>query len=143
MKLVLAKAEKRGDRPFRKTDPGRNVSDESKIGGTDSDSEGPSYRGPLASSTEAGEEKQWILRELEESIARCLVDIDESAPPEGRRALRNQLEELRSVEKDLRKKKSENSATPRYSLHSRKEGKGSGKMCPVIVCGQNLEYKPL
>ncbi|KAL6459480.1 hypothetical protein MHYP_G00329520 [Metynnis hypsauchen] len=64
----------------------------------------------------------------------------ETAMEIHRKALENQLEELQMQKKKLWKESSKK-FDMKYALRSRK-GKKPEKMCPVVIRGQSLEYKP-
>lgn len=66
--------------------------------------------------------------------------MDRSTTPKGRKALEDQLQELQIQKKELRKPSSQK-LDKEYTLRPRK-GKKPDKMCPVVIRGQNLEYKP-
>ena len=145
VRRILAKAEKRGDKLWRKEDLGDDSSNESENGDSDGDleSKGPSLsRGFFlaTSSTRLEEDEQRAIREIDRSIDQCLSYLDKSTGPESQRALENQLKELQIQRKELRKKASQKSDR-KYTLRSRK-GTTPEKMCPVVIRGQNLEYKP-
>ncbi|XP_049900244.1 uncharacterized protein LOC126390132 [Epinephelus moara] len=143
--LVISQEGKYHIKKWREKDPGDDISDESEKGESDGDSEskGPLLaRGfsPMTSSTRIKEDRRRALREVEGSIEQCLSYWDKSTSPESRRALENQLEKLLIQKKGLREK-SPQTLEMKYALRSRK-GKELEKMCPVIIRGQNLEYKP-
>ncbi|XP_036446000.1 uncharacterized protein LOC118821473 [Colossoma macropomum] len=145
VRRILMRAEQRGDKTWRKEDLGDDSSNESEDGDSDEDSESEgllSSKGffPAASSTRIGEDKKRALREVERSIDQCLSYLDKSIKPESRKALENQLKELQIQKKELRKGGSQK-VDVKYALRTRK-GKTHEKMCPVVIRGQSLEYKP-
>ncbi|KAL6491476.1 hypothetical protein MHYP_G00018210 [Metynnis hypsauchen] len=144
VRRILARAEKRGDKTWRKEESGDDSSDESENGDSDGDpeSEGFSSRAfcPATSSTRMEEDRQRAVKEVERSIEQCLSYLDKSTGFESRRALENQLEELQMQKKKLQKEGSKK-CDMKYVLRSRK-GKKPEKMCPVVIRGQSLEYKP-
>ncbi|KAI4874041.1 hypothetical protein NFI96_008902 [Prochilodus magdalenae] len=147
VRRILAKAEERGDKVKKKEKSDDESSDESEDG--DSDRErGRRGRfclrrpGPAATSTQAEEEEDgWrTVMEIERSIDQCLSYLDEAISLDSQKALQKQLKELERQKKELRKKGSKK-VEKKYALHSTK-GETPDKMCPVIVRGQSLEYKP-
>ncbi|XP_075943359.1 uncharacterized protein LOC142946133 [Anarhichas minor] len=86
------------------------------------------------------EEARTTLRKVEISIDRCRRERQKTDRPEERRELEYQLEELR-----LRKEEVENAnfnqSAKKDRVHSRKQSNPS-RMTPVVIRGQNLEYKP-
>ncbi|KAL6470559.1 hypothetical protein MHYP_G00216780 [Metynnis hypsauchen] len=144
VRRILARAEKRGDKTWRKEDSGDDSSDESENGDSDGDpeSEGFSSRAfcLATSSTRMEEDRQRVVKEVERSIEQCLSYLDKSTGFESRRALENQLEGLQMQKKKLQKEGSKK-FDMKYVLRSRK-GRKSEKMCPVVIRGQSLEYKP-
>ncbi|CAJ1053460.1 uncharacterized protein LOC118470224 isoform X1 [Xyrichtys novacula] len=141
---ILARAEKRGGKSLRKKEPVKDTSEESEDNDRDeeSDSEESSYSLWSTPRTEA-EERHKALRRIEKRIDKCYGNLSSATSPEKHREVREELEELQIIKNDLKKKGSEKPSTSGYSLRPRKGDKPSGKMCPVIVRGQNLEYKPL
>ncbi|KAL6473216.1 hypothetical protein MHYP_G00194040 [Metynnis hypsauchen] len=144
VRRILARAEKRGDKTWRKEDSGDDSSDESENGDSDEDpeSEGFSSRAffPATSSTRMEEDRQRAVKEVERSIEQCLSYLDKSTGFESRKALEDQLEGLQMQKKKLKKEGSKR-FDMKYMLRSRK-GKKPEKMCPVVIRGQSLEYKP-
>ena len=141
VRRMLARAERRGDRTWRTKDLGDASSNETENEDSDGEWEtrgASSSRGfsPGTSSTRI-EDHRRVLDEVERSIDQCLSNLDKSTRPGSRETLENQLEELQILKKNLQKKEPQK----KYSLRSRK-GKVPEKMCPVIIRGQNLEYKP-
>ncbi|KAL6455123.1 hypothetical protein MHYP_G00364300 [Metynnis hypsauchen] len=144
VRRILARAEKRGDKTWRKEDSGDDSSDESENGDSDEDpeSEGFSSREffPATSSTRMEEDRQRAVKEVERSIEQCLSYLDKSTGFESRKALEDQLEGLQMQKKKLKKEGSKK-FDMKYVLRSRK-GKKPEKMCPVVIRGQSLVYKP-
>lgn len=145
VRRLLEKAEKRGDTRWRKKVRGDDSSTESEKGGSDGDLEDDDSSFlrrflPTVSSTRVEEEIRQALKEVQETIDDCLFHLDQATGLGSCEALRDHLEELQIREKELRRADSEKSDV-RYTLRSRKK-KTPGKMLPVIVRGQNLEYKP-
>ncbi|KAL6461142.1 hypothetical protein MHYP_G00311080 [Metynnis hypsauchen] len=144
VRRILARAEKRGDKTWRKEDSGDDSSDESENGDSDEDpeSEGFSSRAffPATSSTRMEEDRQRAVKEVERSIEQCLSYLDKSTGFESRKTLEDQLEGLQIQKKKLKKEGSKK-FDMKYVLRSRK-GKKPEKMCPVVIRGQSLEYKP-
>ncbi|CAJ1053307.1 uncharacterized protein LOC118470224 isoform X1 [Xyrichtys novacula] len=141
---ILARAEKRGGKSLRKKEPVKDTSEESEDNDRDeeSDSEESSYSLWSTPRTEA-EERHKALRRIEKRIDKCYGNLSSATSPEKHRELREELEELQIIKNDLKKKGVEKPSTSGYSLRPRKGDKPAGKMCPVIVQGQKLEYKPL
>ncbi|XP_074493132.1 uncharacterized protein LOC141768728 [Sebastes fasciatus] len=144
VRRILARAEKKGDKTLRKKDLGNDSSNESEDGDCDEDWESRdasasrgSYRG---TSSTMSEDRQKTMREIERSIEECLSCLDRSPSPDRQGTLEEQLEELYIQKKELQKKSSPKPAMT-YALRSRNK-KDTGKICPVIIRGQNLEYKP-
>jgi len=113
VKRMLARAERRGDGTTKDNEKG------------DSDEEDP----------------QMTVREVEISIDRYLCDLKKTDRPKEQRKLINQLEELQLQKEELQKGDSRQSGM-KNRLRSKKQSTPK-KMFPVIVRGQNLEYKPL
>ena len=80
------------------------------------------------------------LRQVGRSIDRCFSDLEKTSIPERQRALENQLEELQIQKDELQEEGSQLSGM-KYALRPRKEFVLK-KMFPVVIRGQNLEYKP-
>ncbi|KAK6299147.1 hypothetical protein J4Q44_G00306570 [Coregonus suidteri] len=132
----LARAERRGDGSWKKKNTRYSSSDENEDGDNDEDLEtkGASYsRGfyPTMTSTE----------EIERDIDRCVSYLDKANNLEEVRELEEQLKKLKIQKKKLLKKGSQE-LEKKYTLRPR-QGSTSKKMMPVIIRGQNLEYKPL
>jgi len=145
VRRILARAERRGDRTGRKKDSPDDTSEESENGDSngDSESEGPSCSGGTPATTSSSrleEDRVQTLKEIEKSIRECLIQLDMPIQPESRKALEDQLQELQIQQKKLQEKDPRKSGQ-RYTLRLRK-GKKYEKMCPVIIRGQSLEYKP-
>ncbi|XP_037622966.1 uncharacterized protein LOC119486724 [Sebastes umbrosus] len=144
VRRILARAEKKGDKTLRKKDLGNDSSNESEDGDYDEDWESggaSASRGSyLGTSSTMSEDRQKTMREIERSIEECLSCLDRSPSPDRQGTLEEQLEELYIQKKELQKKSSPKPAM-RCTLRSRKK-KETGKICPVIIRGQNLEYKP-
>ncbi|XP_047430696.1 uncharacterized protein LOC124999740 [Mugil cephalus] len=146
VRRLLARAERRGGTTGRRME----LRDESEVEGesgseneienedSDEESESPSLAKRKTAYRE--EERRQILREVEENIDRCCRCLDKCTTPKGRKALEDQLQELQIQKKELRKTGSQK-LDKEYELRSR-EKKKPGKMCPVVIRGQNLEYKP-
>ncbi|KAF0044772.1 hypothetical protein F2P81_003930 [Scophthalmus maximus] len=133
----LERAERRGDEIWKKKNRGYYTSDESENGDSDEDvmNKGASCsRGfyPAMYSTR--------IEEVERSMDRCCLDLDKSTKPEEIRELEVQLEKLKRQKEKLREKESRKSDR-KYTLRPRR-GETLEKMLPVIIRGQNLEYKP-
>ncbi|KAM3607523.1 uncharacterized protein V6R79_009164 [Siganus canaliculatus] len=144
VRSILAKAEKRGEKSWSTRDVDNDSSNESQNGSSNEDSEDEDLLKrfyPVASSTSIGEDRRQALRGIEKSIEQCLFDLDISSNAESRKALGDQLEELQIAKKQLQGKDSKKLETKTYTLRKRKD-KTPDKMCPVIIRGQNLEYKP-
>ncbi|KAI4891645.1 hypothetical protein NFI96_002986 [Prochilodus magdalenae] len=120
VRQILAKAEERGDKVKKK-----EKSDEA-----------------WSSSTQAEEEEDgWrMVMEIERSIDQCLSYVNEAINLDSQKALEKQLKELERQKKELRKKGSKK-VEKKCALRST-NGETPDKMCPVIVRGQSLEYKP-
>lgn len=125
VRRMLVKAEKRGGKPLKEKKPSRSPSDDS----TDTDSN---------EDLDTDDSTRHSLKEIRKSISQCQLDLEAVKTPEARRSLAVHLEDLKSMERFLERKQFD---TPEYSLRSMK-GKSRGKMCPVIIRGQSLEYKP-
>ena len=145
VRRILAKAEKRGSRTGRKKDVRVISSSESEKGDSDGDSESeddPSSKWfyPTASSPRIEEDRPQTLEEIERSMDHCRTCLDKSSDLESQRDLEDQLLGLH-IQKRKLLKKDPKKLVKRYALRSRKE-KGLETQCPVIIRGQNLEYKP-
>ncbi|KAF0033550.1 hypothetical protein F2P81_013616 [Scophthalmus maximus] len=130
----LVRAERRGDEIWKKKNRGYYTSEDSENVDSDEDvvNKGASYsRGfyPATYSTR--------IEEVERSMDRCCLDLDKSTKPEEIRELEDQLEKLKRQKEKLRGKDSRK----KYTLRPRR-GETLEKMLPVIIRGQNLEYKP-
>ncbi|XP_049338481.1 uncharacterized protein LOC111191565 [Astyanax mexicanus] len=140
VRRLLAKAERKGDKTRKLEDfDDRSSTSENEDSDDEWDSrKSVSSRGfvPATSSTRTEEDLQRDMKEVERSIDRCISFLEKTTSQGSQRALEKQLKELKTQKKDL-KKEVEN----RYSLRSRTR-MPHDKMCPVIVRGQNLEYKP-
>ena len=134
VRRMLARAEIRGN----------DSSNESEDGDRDEDWESrdaSASRGShLVTSSTMSKVRQKTMREIERSIDECLSCLDRSPSPDRQGSLEEQLEELYIQKKELQKKSSPKPAMG-YALRSRNK-KETGKICPVIIRGQNLEYKP-
>lgn len=113
VKRTLARAERRGDRTTQ-----------------DNEEEGSDE-----------EDTQRTVREVEVSIDRLLRDLKKTERQKEQRKLIKQLEELQIQKEDLQREDSRQSGM-KNRLRPRKQSTPK-TMCPVIVRGQNLEYKPL
>ncbi|XP_047448301.1 uncharacterized protein LOC125012407 [Mugil cephalus] len=149
VRRLLARAERRGGTTGRRMElrdesEGEGESgSENEIENEDSDEESESptlLKSAKIKTAYREEERRQILREVEENIDRCCRCLDKCITPKGRKALEDQLQELQIQKKELRKTGSQK-LDKEYELRSRKEKK-PGKMCPVVIRGQNLEYKP-
>ncbi|KAI4895565.1 hypothetical protein NFI96_031237, partial [Prochilodus magdalenae] len=147
VRRILAKAEERGYKVKKKEKSDEESSNESEDGDSDRERERRDRfclrrPGPAATSTQAEEEEDgWrTVMEIERSIDQCLSYLDEAISLDSQKALEKQLKELERQKKELRKKSSKK-VEKKYVLRSTK-GETPDKMCPVIVGGQNLEYKP-
>ncbi|KAI4881961.1 hypothetical protein NFI96_008338 [Prochilodus magdalenae] len=147
VRRILAKAEERGYKVKKKEKSDEGSSNESEDGDSDRERERRGRfclkrPGPAATSTQAEEEEDgWrTVMEIERSIDQCLSYLDEAISLDSQKALEKQLKELERQKKELRKKSSKK-VEKKYVLRSTKE-ETPDKMCPVIVRGQNLEYKP-
>ncbi|XP_047446550.1 uncharacterized protein LOC125011393 isoform X3 [Mugil cephalus] len=145
VRRLLARAERRGGKTGRRMElrDDSEVENESENDDSDEDLERESptlLKSAKIKTAYREEERRQILREVEENIDRCCRCLDKCTTPKGRKALEDQLQELQIQKKELRKTGSQQ-LDKEYELRSRKEKK-PGKMCPVVIRGQNLEYKP-
>lgn len=131
----LARAERRGDESWKKKDTGDQISDESEDGDSDEEWE---IKGASCS---RGFYPPMTTEEIEKDMDRCISCLEKSTYPEEIRELEEHLEKLTIQREKLRKKGSQK-LEKKYALRPRK-GSTSKKMLPVIIRGQNLEYKPL
>ena len=135
VRRILARAEKRGDDTTNDSENG----DSDEYSGTRTPSSSRRFC-PATSSTKIEEDLQRTLRDVEISIDRCLCDLGRTGIPERQRMLENQLEELQIRKEELQKEGSEILGM-KNALRPRKESTLK-KMFPVVIRGQNLEYKP-
>ena len=138
VRRILTRAERKGGKGWRKkdlVDVSSTESEESASDG-DSESEGTSSWREAASGDIEEEDRQRALEEVERSIDQCFSYMEKSSSPASQNALESQMKELQLQKKEL-KKKSPRKSQRHYQLRSRK-----GKMCPVVIRGQNLDYKP-
>ncbi|KAK5848768.1 hypothetical protein PBY51_008461 [Eleginops maclovinus] len=144
VRRMLAKAEKRGDNTETEEDSRDDESSECDIGDDNeySGGEGPSTSvgfDPTISSTTRKEDRKKVIKQMEEMIDESIAALELATTSERKRRLICRIEELRTEKEELQGNQSRGT-NARYSLRPRK---GTlKKMLPVIVRGQNLEYKP-
>lgn len=144
IRRMLARAEKRGDKIGGKRQEESSNESENGDSSDDSKCEGATFTGTLRSrqgSTarrerqcicEGEEDRQQTLRAIEKTI-----DERFAASSVSWGALNEQIERLQLQRRELREREGQKS----YSLRSRKDDK-TDRMLPVLIWGQNLEYKP-
>lgn len=126
IKKMLARAEKLGAKLRRREKSGREPSDDS----SDTNSEEDSDEDQSSSS-----ERQKSFKALKKKIAECRSDISQARTPEVCKKLEQRLDDLETIQRSF------HTGSSGYALRSRKGGTSS-KMFPVVVRGENLEYKP-
>ena len=113
-----------------------------EISDGDTENEGVLLSGrfdPATSSAAAKEDKEESLQEVKRKIYQCLSGLETSADTENRRELEDRLAELQVQKKNLQDEISQQSEQT-YELRPRK--KSTHRIFPVVVQGQNLEYRP-
>ncbi|KAE8299708.1 hypothetical protein D5F01_LYC02121 [Larimichthys crocea] len=142
VRRILARAERKGDKKPRKKALEKEEDDSNRSDEGDSD-DGWGKKGasasrgfyPRSSSTGMEKDRQRAVKGIEESIEECISDLLGTSNLEHQRVLGKRLDELQISKRELKA-----SATPRYALRPRKDE--TEKICPVVIRGQNLEYKP-